>query len=213
MDLETVKLVFGKKKVFQLFKNQLKKIQDQANDIPGGAPTLIGEFGIPFDMNHKKSYKNGDFANQIRALNMYYQILDSLFLHSTIWNYTSDNTNQRGDQWNDEDLSIFSKDQQHNLDDINSGGRALAAIIRPFCTTLSGEPLSQWFDLSKKEYYFGFSDQSGETSEFFVPEFHYPRGVHIEVSDGVWNYDQDNQLLTFTPGNNQSEHNIRILPK
>jgi len=213
IDLDTIKLVFGKKAVFTLFKKQLKKIQDQSNDIPGGAPTLIGEFGIPFDMGHKKSYKNGDFSNQIRALNMYYQILDSLFLHSTIWNYTSDNTNERGDQWNDEDLSIFSKDQQHNPNDINSGGRALAAIIRPFCTSLSGEPLSQWFDLSKKEYYFGFSDQSGQTAEFFVPDFHYPRGVHIEVSDGEWNYDQNNQSLTFTPGINQSEHNVRILPK
>lgn len=36
------------------------------------------------------------------------------FLSATIWNYTADNSNHRGDQWNDEDLSIFSRDQQHD---------------------------------------------------------------------------------------------------
>ncbi len=213
LDLDTTKLVFGKKKVFSLFKKQLKKIKDESDNFPDGAPTLIGEFGIPFDMGHKKAYQNGDFSNQIRALNMYYQILDSLFLHSTIWNYTSDNTNDRGDQWNDEDLSIFSKDQQRNPGDINSGGRALAAIIRPYCLSLSGEPLSQWFDLSKKEYYFGFSGGGDQTTEFFVPDFHYPRGLHVEVSDGDWKYEKNNQLLIYTPTINHSEHTLRILPK
>jgi len=213
LDLDTSKLVFGKKNVFKLFKKQLKKIQDESNGISGGAPTIIGEFGIPFDMGKKKSYINGDFSKQIHALDMYYQILESLFLNSTIWNYTSDNSNAHGDQWNDEDLSIFSKDQQYNPSDINSGGRALAAIVRPYCVSLYGEPLSQWFDLSKREYYFGFSGSSDQTSEFFVPDFHYPRGFSVELSDGEWLYDPKSQLLFFTTGKKQSEHFLRILPK
>jgi hypothetical protein len=29
-------------------------------------------------------------------------------------NHTADNSNARGDQWNDEDFSVFSRDQQWN---------------------------------------------------------------------------------------------------
>ena len=31
-------------------------------------------------------------------------------LSYTLWNYTADNTNAHGDQWNGEDLSTFSTD-------------------------------------------------------------------------------------------------------
>ena len=36
--------------------------------------------------------------------------LEENFASFTLWNYTADNTNTHGDQWNDEDLSLFSRD-------------------------------------------------------------------------------------------------------
>lgn len=38
--------------------------------------------------------------------------LDKNLLSFTLWNYAANNTNARGDGWNDEDLSLFSRDQQ-----------------------------------------------------------------------------------------------------
>jgi hypothetical protein len=43
---------------------------------------------------------------------MYYDAVDENLLHSTLWNYTADNTNETGDGWNDEDLSIFSEGKE-----------------------------------------------------------------------------------------------------
>ena len=136
-----VSFVFGSKNVQRLFNRQLNKIKTAACEKMNGIPTLIGEFGVPFDMNGKRSYENGDFSVQTRALNMYYNALDSNLLSGTIWNYTPDNSNEYGDHWNEEDLSIFSRDQQHDPEDMNSGGRSLAAIVRPYPTATAGEPL------------------------------------------------------------------------
>lgn len=69
-------------------------------------------FGAPFDLDDKAAYASGDFSTQVAALDAYINAMDTHLLNYTIWNYTSDNTNERGDLWNDEDLSIFSRDQQ-----------------------------------------------------------------------------------------------------
>ncbi len=48
-----------------------------------------------------------------------------------------------------EDLSIFSRDQQNDRMDIDSGGRALAALVRPYARKIAGEPLRMTFDLKQ----------------------------------------------------------------
>jgi hypothetical protein len=82
--------------------------------------------------------------------------LEANLLHATLWNYTADNNNQWGDQWNEEDLSIFSLDQQHDPDNIHSGGRALQAVVRPYAVCTAGEPLSMKFDLKRRAFEFEF---------------------------------------------------------
>jgi len=72
--------------------------------------------------------------------------LEANLLSYALWNYTSDNTNQHGDLWNDEDLSIFSPDQRTDPANINSGGRALRAVIRPYAVSTAGIPVSLKFD-------------------------------------------------------------------
>lgn len=57
------------------------------------------------------SYENGDFRKQTLALDESLQALEYNFLSFTLWNYTPQNTNADGDLWNNEDLSLFSKDQ------------------------------------------------------------------------------------------------------
>ena len=73
------------------------------------------------------SFKSGDFTPQILALDRTMRALEANLLSFTLWTYAAGNSNKRGDLWNDEDLSLFSRDQQSAGpdQDLNSGGRAL----------------------------------------------------------------------------------------
>ncbi|GAH68636.1 unnamed protein product, partial [marine sediment metagenome] len=131
------KPIVGKKNVQSMFIRHLGMIKELSITKWSRVPTIIGEFGLAFDINNKSAYKNFKtepdtaWETHINALTMYYNALDKNLLNSTQWNYTPDNTNEWGDQWNIEDLSIFSKDQQLNPSDINSGGRAIKGFCRP----------------------------------------------------------------------------------
>ena len=104
-------------------------------------------------------------------------------LNYTLWNYTADNTNARGDLWNDEDLSIFSRDQRTDPGDINSGGRALEAVVRPYASKTAGEPLKMSFDIRRRRFDFEFRHDPAvdAPTEIFVPNFQYPHGIRVTL--------------------------------
>lgn len=106
-----------------------------------GAPTLIGEFGIPFDLDEGAAYAawaSGDrsskpWRSHELSLRLMYDAMDRLLISSTQWNYTAANRNDAatGDNWNQEDLSIYSRDQSSGPNDPNSGGRAVKGFAVP----------------------------------------------------------------------------------
>lgn len=132
----------------------------------------------------------------------------------TIWNYTPDNTNLRGDQWNDEDLSIFSRDQRDDPNDLNSGGRGLAALLRPYPQKTAGEPLELSFDCRRRVmiYRFRHDPQTDAPTEFYVPAYQYPRGYRVSVSDGECEILAEEQRLLYRHTLDQPEHTVRIQP-
>jgi hypothetical protein len=73
------------------YERQLGRIARMSESIPGGAPTLIGECGIPFDLNGAQAYQAfhaGDRSNtpwtpHIVALDLMYNALNSLLINST----------------------------------------------------------------------------------------------------------------------------------
>jgi hypothetical protein len=132
----------------------------------------------------------------------------------TLWNYTADNSNARGDMWNDEDLSIFSRDQQQDAGDIHSGGRALDAVVRPYAMRVAGEPLRMSFDLKKRVFEFEFRHDPdvSEPTEIFVPNFQYPEGYEVVLSDGEYLMIPDQRLL-YTHSSSSIIHKIHIKPK
>jgi hypothetical protein len=202
-DIVSNKPVIGKTNVQKMFINQLKLIKESSGEIQNGIPTLIGEFGLPYNLNNKEAYKmhDSDSINawnlHVKALNMYYNALDANLLHSTQWNYTADNTNQWGDQWNLEDLSIFSRDQQKDPTDINSGGRAIEGFCRPHFIRSSGTPLKM--DFNKKEgtfrYKFEAMSDIKAPTVIYVPKIQYPNGFKIEISQGHIIPNEDEQLV------------------
>ena len=204
IDTATSRPVFGKRRVRELHQRDLASIQNLPHTPAGrpiAIPTLLGEFGIPYDLNKKVGFRKGDFRAHIAALTLYYEIIDELLLSSTQWNYCAgkfcsspckcqqadwlqlcvygvyreretilvchrvpthtlkpihadrhptitDNSNEWGDQWNLEDLSIFSPDQQSEPFERNpdSGGRAVLGFCRPYAMFTAGMPVSMRFD-------------------------------------------------------------------
>ena len=216
-DTYTDKIVLGKKNVREMFINQLGIIKRISKKIHGGIPTLIGEFGLPFNLNKGEAYQKykleSDIAwkSHIKLLSMYYDALDANLLHSTQWNYTSDNTNEWGDLWNLEDLSIFSRDQQLNPDDINSGGRAIEGFRHPHFIHCSGIPLKMDFNYKEKTFNFEFDADSSIDAPtiIYVPYIQYPNGYKIEVSEGEIGKKETKQLV-FIRTKKDGVHTINI---
>lgn len=160
-----------------------------------GSPTLIGECGILFDLDKGAAYQawaNGDrslapWGKQVVSQSLMYDALDRLLLSSTQWNYTASNRNLAawGDGWNQEDLSIFSRDQQDRSAGLDSGGRAVAGFSRPYARFIAGEPVSMAFDVVSGSFILVFDADAriDGLTEIFIPALHYPHG-HTIVAAG-----------------------------
>jgi hypothetical protein len=209
-----IKLIFGQKKVRQSFVDQVSGLINASVEHMNLAPTLIGEVGIPFDMQKKKAYRTGDFSLQVKAMDASMSALEANRVSYTLWNYTADNTNERGDMWNDEDLSIFSRDQMTGSGEVNDGGRALEAILRPYAMKTAGQPLEMAFDLKTRVFTFTFrhDPQVTEPTEFYLPSIHYLKGVNVEVSDGETRIDVSNQRLYYHHTTDRDTHTLRFEP-
>ena len=135
------------------YRFQLAYLRSFGERIRGGAPTLIGEFGIPYDLNDGDSFRRwaqGErgadvWQPQALALRHTYDVLDEFLLSSTQWNYTASNRNDLriGDGWNQEDLSVFSRDQQAGGLD---GGRAIEGFCRPYVRRTQGMLIQLRYD-------------------------------------------------------------------
>ncbi|OHD62880.1 MAG: hypothetical protein A2176_07015 [Spirochaetes bacterium RBG_13_51_14] len=215
VDAERRKIVVGKRRVRESYKDQLERFKRRARNELGDMPVFIGETGIAFDLDHRRAYRNGNFTKQIRAMQRSLRAAEDALLGYAIWNYTADNTNRDGDRWNGEDLSIFSRDQQIDPSDINSGGRALEAVIRPYPMATAGHPLGISFDPVSGRFTFIFRhiDSCTEPSLIFVPEFQYPGGFAVEISDGDYATDADRQMIIYSHSGTRREHTIMITRK
>ncbi|GAF95659.1 unnamed protein product, partial [marine sediment metagenome] len=118
------------------------------------------------------------------------------------------------DQWNLEDFSIFSVDQQTDPTDIRSGGRATEGFSRPHFVHVSGTPLKMKFALKRREFRFEFdADPSIDApTVLYVPEVHYPDGFEVELSEGELEETRDPQMLTFRV-HQSGIHTVVIKPK
>ncbi len=206
--------VLGRKNIRRSFSKQLADLKERGQKALAG-PTWLGEFGLSFDLNDRVAFAEGDFSPHIAVMERTYRALDDNLLSGTVWNYTADNTNAYGDGWNGEDLSIFSTDQIHPLDDLHdlyAGGRALAAVVRPYPRATAGELLALSFDVKTRDFEMRFRhDERAEgPTEIFVPDYHYGVGVGVELSDGRCEYDQETQTLTYWHTEDVAEHVVRV---
>ena len=214
-DFRKGRLLLGARKIRRSFQSQLAAFKTAAHEKLGDAPTLIGEFGIAYDMRGGRAYRDGNYDAQLRAMNRSFVAMEDNMLSCTLWNYTADNTNERGDKWNGEDLSIFSRDQQTEPEDINSGGRALEAAVRPYPLAVAGKPLHMSFNIKTKEFKFEFRHDPAvhAPTEIFVPRLQYPDGISVDISDGTYEVDNEGQRLLYHHERELEIHNLRFNPK
>lgn len=175
------------------YRRQLGSFAAESADFPGGgAPTLIGEFGIPYDLSEGEAYarwaageREDVWEQHETALGLMYDAMDALGLHSTQWNYTASNRNDLriGDGWNQEDLSIFSRDQQ---DGANDGGRAVAGFSRPYVRRAQGRLASVRFDRQTRRFTAEIEVEAsiGGATDLYVPRIQYPAGFIVRC-EGV----------------------------
>lgn len=179
------------------------------------APFVLGEFGVPFDLHNKQSYKTGNFKQQSKALDRSFTVIENDLISAILWNYSFDNTNEEGDHWNGEDFSIFSRDQQTNPFEPHSGIRASEAIIRPYCMRSTGVPLYMHFDLRRGsfEYMFSHNHKINSPTEIFLPAIHFGDGFHVELTDGSYEFDSKTQLFRYFPTKGEKYHSVKIYRK
>lgn len=159
--------VFGHASVTRALTKMIQHVTALSGKIgPEGVPAIVGEIGIPFDMEpNKYAYRTNDFSLETAAMDTNMRALDASLSSFTLWCYTPENNNQRGDLWNDEDLSIFSRDQIEDGEesDIHAGGRALPAVVRPYAQRTAGKPLHMSFDAFGAERLWTFEFEHDRT--------------------------------------------------
>jgi hypothetical protein FG02690.1 len=194
----------------------------------GNVPILIGEVGIPFDVNDSLNKTPGDYRVQIALLDALVSALERNWAAFTLWNYNPSNSVAHGDIWNMEDFSIVNM-EPHAQDSRNrrvheqeySGGRALEGILRPYACKVAGIPLSTSWDRHTRKFTFSWkstelpsSSKMSQVTEIFVPEYLYDDDSRpvITVKNGKYDFHPADQTLYVESLNSgiNSIHSVTI---
>lgn len=210
----TGKTLEGRAAIQALYTEQLARLKSHSAGL-GGAPALVGEFGIPFDLDGAYAFEEflkGDtseapWSRHILAQELMYNAMDTLLLHSTQWNYTASNRNDLaiGDGWNQEDLSIFSRDQQTDPSHPDSGGRGVRGFVRPYVRACQGTPKSMLFDMERGMFslVYDADPEIAEPTDIYVPLIHFPNGFMVQAEKASAIVDRAGQRVrvrTLAPG-------------
>jgi hypothetical protein len=212
--VEMKKLIKVPSALRKAFAKQISHLKSFAKNQMGNIPLIITEFGIPLDLGRKKAYKTGDFTVQDKALHRSFLAIDDNLVSSILWNYTGHNSNAHGDHWNEEDLSIYSRDQHESSDCPYSGARAKNAFIRPYPISTAGKPIHLHFKMEKRSFEYHFEHDpliTDHPTEIFIPDLHFGKGFTVELSDGRYELDKEKQLLKYYHTQNQAAHSIKIV--
>ena len=187
----------GRDAVVAGYVEGLQRVTSAGEGLGSGVPSLIGEFGIPFDLDDRRAYARwaeGERGPEIwsthaAALSAMYDAMDTLLLSSTQWNYTASNSNDAmvGDGWNQEDLSIWSADQVDDPADPDSGARALAGFCRPYVRAAQGQLVSQSFNGSDRfDCVIDVDEALAAPTEIYVPAFLHVTAIMSDGAPCTW---------------------------
>ncbi|KAK4047845.1 hypothetical protein OIV83_005188 [Microbotryomycetes sp. JL201] len=154
-------LYFGPWGLTKNYKKQIRNIVQAAYRKIGEVPIVLGETGVPFDLNGKKAFETGDYTWQERMMDSICSALEQNLVSYNLWHYNPLNEHEFGDAWNAEDFSIFSRSEverqgsdvtNSEADKLNIGARALDGFDRPFACKVAGTPLSTSYSRLRRKY-------------------------------------------------------------
>lgn len=206
-------LYFGPSGLRRNYAVQLRNLVKNAVEFLGPVPILIGEVGIPFDLNNGKALRTGEYSKQRELLQGLIAAMEDNLLGFTLWNYNPLNTAKHGDGWNDEDFSILTAhpyvadhhNQYHEKNELYRGARCLDVVLRPYAVKTAGKPIRSDWDPQTLHFEFEWkvstiftrdSRDKWRLTEVYLPAYHYgTRDLVIQVSDGVFAVDTKKQSL------------------
>jgi hypothetical protein len=128
----------GPAAIRKVMRDQLAYLRQDTFDTMGNYPTMMGEIGIPYDLDKKEAYRTGNYRNQSHALDASLNACDGTNLFNyTMWTYNPENTYQWGENWNGEDLSVWSLDDFKRNAPSTSENMAMLAGEMPKFTELA----------------------------------------------------------------------------
>ncbi|SEI30995.1 YALIA101S01e12398g1_1 [Yarrowia lipolytica] len=121
-------LKIGPSAVRKCLAQQLQEMKKEGLDNMGPIPMVMTETGMPFDMDDKSAYSNGDYSSQLKALDANMNAVDQADINVTMWCYTVHNNHKWGDEWNGEDFAFWSRSP---LSDDNPNKDRLSILQQP----------------------------------------------------------------------------------
>ncbi|OCF33707.1 cytoplasmic protein [Kwoniella heveanensis BCC8398] len=232
-------LYFGRDGAKANYAKQIKQLVLEARLKLGAVPVVIGECGVPMDINQEHALKSGDWKWQEKMMDAVISAMEAAQVGFNLWTYNPANRDDIGDDWNAENFSWYSADNRskalkkaENTTDLDAGSRLLNVIVRPYAAATAGTPLSTTFDHETAEFSYRFSTpvrvttaepEISEVTEIFIPRRVYQEGsfdwtvsiggkVQFDYeNERMWVWFEDSALPNdFGPRGNGSVKNRRV---
>ncbi|KAI0922589.1 hypothetical protein AcV5_009520 [Taiwanofungus camphoratus] len=143
------------------FALQIRNLVEAGYRSLGERPVVIGECGIPMDLNKGEAFKTDDWTWQSRMMDAMITGLERSLVGFTLWNYNPDNDDHKGDDWNGENFSWVSRrralhgvwlDLEQASPTLDNGARILRAIVRPYPAKTAGIPLNFDYEMNTGQF-------------------------------------------------------------
>ncbi|PCH36934.1 glycoside hydrolase family 5 protein [Wolfiporia cocos MD-104 SS10] len=148
------------------FALQIRNIVESGYRSLGEKPVIIGECGIPMDMNKGEAFVTDRWTWQTRMMDAMITALERSLVGFTLWTYNPDNDDHIGDDWNGENFSWFSRkrglpaswlDFEQTSPTLDNGARILRAIVRPYPARTAGIPLRFEYEMNSGAFTFSWT--------------------------------------------------------
>ncbi|KAH9934532.1 glycoside hydrolase family 5 protein [Epithele typhae] len=166
---------WGQKGARDNFSLQIRNIVEAGYQALGETPIIIGECGIPMDMNKKEAFETDRWHWQMKMMDAMITALERSLVGFTLWNYNPDNDDHTGDDWNGENFSWFSQkralpsswlDHAQTSPTLDNGGRILRAVVRPYPAKTAGVPLKFEYEINTGTFTYEWAVPSSPSSPF-----------------------------------------------
>ncbi|TFK32388.1 glycoside hydrolase [Crucibulum laeve] len=163
---------WGQKGARENFSLQIRNLAEYAYKSLGETPVIIGECGIPMDMNRGEAFETDDFKWQARMMDAMMTGLETALIGFTLWNYNPYNDDRAGDDWNGENFSWFSRKRalppsllyyEQDAPSLDNGGRVLSSVVRPYPAKTAGIPLRFEYEMTTGTFKFEWANPAKKT--------------------------------------------------